>query len=96
MEQYNGFANFPTWSAYNWMITEDRQKWQEMARASFEKAGGDIDRAAHDLGQEIRDVIKFLEPGVIAMSGYEPDLVKQVNDLIDCEELARVFLKELP
>lgn len=54
---YNGWTNYYTWDAYNWMTSEEPTYiyWTDRARQATAEAEGDKDKAAGTLADVIRE-----------------------------------------
>ena len=84
MSNYNGWTNWETWNAYNW-LTSDENTVREMEGLAERM---DRNRAAEVIEERLALPLEEWP------SGFYKDVVTASLDLIDYRELARAFEDE--
>ena len=91
---YNGWTNYYTWDAYNWMTSEEPTYiyWTDRARQATAEAEGDKDKPAGILSDVTRDELTDQAPelGASMYSDFLGYALQQIN----CYELAKAFMEE--
>lgn len=98
-ETYNGWKNYPTWCVYTHLANEEHsyRHWRDAAGDEMDEADGDRDRAARELGNRIRTVVRELTENYADSYDSQPmllDLLDEAAGRVHWQDVAAAFLPE--
>ena len=93
-EKQNGWTNFETWSAYNWLTVDEQttKEAEQAAAAALDEADGDRDAAADILAPQLKKRVTDNAPDLGA-SLYADILDEALEHSINYNEIAAAFLE---
>lgn len=91
---WNGWTNFETWDAYNWLTVDEKTTAdaEQAAAEALAAADGDKEAAAEELAKYLRQVITTAAPDLGA-SLYADILDEALEHTINYAEVAAAFLE---
>lgn len=94
MEECNGWANYPTWALYNWILN-DRNRYisiHDYIHELYEEYDGDLGFVRDDLINMLKEYTEFYNPLIEEESSVYKDILEWAIGIIDYFDIASAIV----